>query len=477
MTHKETDPAAATNLHIGWKFLAAAELLTAVFLLEFSIWTADPQVRLVSGILAGCMVFRCLFCYGRRPDFVKATAALSTTTILLATLGLGLVLAVAFFLLDLWSPSLVSLSERTVTDWWMVKVPTVILQQVLFQLVFIPTLLFLTGNRTLTVTLAALIFSFFHLPNPLLVILTLSIGLFWFSQAISRPRLITLTVSHLVLAVVLATVGEEYVFDMRVGQICFQKWPAVIESEADDKSLVVYPRPLPGEIYKVSQKGTQVQFCGKVFDPIRSKAPHSIFLVLGSYDPLDTIGRSWVPQKILRVDQIEPGGEFELDIESARVGGALEIRMFAQHKFGWSYPVNGSARIQVAANDTSGEQVCLYPKQIHGNVGHIKQRKNRTDLIGWAFTRPYHDYVESLLVYHGGELVKVPIERRKRLEIAEYFEDDRLVDCGFISRVPFTIDSSHVNVYVRNAEGELERVPIELASGSTQVAGKNVPLR
>jgi membrane protease YdiL (CAAX protease family) len=93
-----------------------------------------------------------------------------------------------------------------------------LLQQFLLQDYFLLRLLRLVRNRWLAVALAAAIFSIAHLPNPVLVILTLAWGAMACVLFLRYRNLYTLGIAHAILGICVAiTVPNHIQRHMRVG--------------------------------------------------------------------------------------------------------------------------------------------------------------------------------------------------------------------------------------------------------------------
>jgi hypothetical protein len=109
------------------------------------------------------------------------------------------------------------------------------------------------------------------------------------------------------------------------------------------------------------------------------------------------------------------------------------------------------------------ELVCLHPREFEANIGHLKIRKKRTDVIGWGFSlSSKKKLINELLVESNGRLIPVPFERRARTEIAKTFNDQSILNCGFVARLDPSLNLSSDAVYVRNSLGMLEQIPQRL---------------
>jgi hypothetical protein len=441
------------------------QTLLGISLVQTAIWVPTFGVRSCCILLAlPCFID----CYFRFPPksrgSEKRTSGYVTAIMILASIALAMFLGLLFWALDLWSPHQLNSMGRSVQDWSMVKIPTVIIQQIVFQLIILPTLYYATGNKTLAVLASASLFGLFHLPNPLLVVVTLMAGVVWFSVAIRlQNALFPIVVSHLVLAIAIGNLADEYLLDMRVGPVCFQKWPDGIRGASDDQSLWVYPRVLRGEITEITQNGQDITIRGRAYDPLRKKSPAEILVVFGSYGSQNNGQSEWFPQIVHSVNTVSQRGEFQLTVAATPETSAPEIRIFARHRLGWSYPVNHSVRYQALSSDPTGQDIALFPQEFHGNVGHIKPRKNSTDVIGWGFSLQDRNLIDQLLVFSKNRLIPLTIERRKRIEVADYYDDPSLMDCGFIARIPLdvAIDPEESQFYVRSNRGTIERLPIK----------------
>lgn len=469
--------------------IPSIDLALSIALLESAIWTETIAFRAVVTTAAIFFLSRCLILYAiptwksisayrlTRSRTTKHGLTFSVASfVVIASFALAILMATTFYCLDLWSPVQLQNLKRTAFDWLIVKIPTVILQQLIFQLIIIPTLYFLTGNVRYTVAFAAIVFGFLHLPNPLLMLLTALIGLAWFAIVFrSTKSLIPITISHLVLALAVGNVAEEFVFDMRVGPVCFQKWPYKITTADGSARFSVYPRLLFGNVESVTQSGNQLDFIGSAFDRDRNKSPAEILVVFGSFDPTIEVAseneptletqecENWVPQRIISVKPDPSDGSFQFQLANNNRKLETEIRLFARHRNGWAYPIHGSTRLTSFSRQQSLEMVCLHPREFEANIGHLKKRKKRIDVIGWGFSLSSRKkLISELLVESNGRLISVPFERRARTEIAKTFDDQSILNCGFVARLDQSLKLSSDAVFVRNSLGMLEQIPQRL---------------
>lgn len=438
--------------------------------LGLTIWLPRHTVaRTCAGGLSAILLLGFWFrMNGFRKSFQRESA-FSSGGILLVTLGLCGLVAGIFYALDLWSPNW-DLFQRSAINWMFVKIPTVVGQQMAFQLVVIPLIFYCFRRRKLTAILTAAVFSLLHLPNPLLMLMTLLIGLFWFSLAVNRTRIFSLALSHLVLAVVVANVCDEFVFDMRVGPVCFQKWPTTLKGNQDDRTLTVFPRLLPGKIERITRTNGLIQITGSTFDTQRQKAPFRVHVVFGDYEPGDLTGNSFHPNRIMTTRSVRPDGAFSIQLQLPPGPELVEIRLFAQHRNGWCYRIDDEVRLNIPEVQNVHQTVCLHPREYLGNIGHINVGKKQTTLIGWGFCRSNHALIPAMYWEDQNRLVEIPLDRRPRKDICRFYKNPALHNCGFVARIP-TCPSDHLpNLYVRNSRGELERIPTNLVRKKREAA-------
>lgn len=468
------------------KLIPAVDLSLSFAFLEAAIWIQTIAWRTCFILAATFFFSRCLMLYAiptwkhiteyrvrHSSESVKESSLWHSGIVVLASVVLAVLLAVIFYAVDLWSPVQLRNVQRTSIDWLVVKIPTVIVQQLVFQLIVVPTAYFLTQSVRSTVIFSAFAFGLLHLPNPLLMLLTACIGLLWFSLIFRFKSLIPITLSHLVLALAVGNVAEEFVFDMRVGSVCFQKWPYKITAADSSSEFSVYPRLLYGELESVTQSGNQIEFLGKTFDRDRNKPPSEVLVVFGSFDSaIEPVAdefsdpskqnENWIPQRIVSVKTDGSKGEFQFTLANNHQKLETEVRLFARHCNGWAYPIHGSTRLTSYSTQQTAEKICLHPLEYEANIGHLKQRRNRTDAIGWGFSTESRELIDEVLVHSKDGFVPVPFQRRSRHEIARTFNDDSILNCGLVVRLDSKLNLIDNAVYVRNSRGILERLPQRL---------------
>lgn len=468
------------------KLIPTIEFSLSLAFLEAAIWVQTIAWRTFFIIAATFFFARCLVLYAIptwkniteyriRHSFgaKKESSIWHAGIVVFASVVLAVLLAFIFYAVDLWSPVQLRNVQRTAIDWLVVKIPTVIIQQLVFQLIVVPTAYFLTQSVRSTVLISSFAFALLHLPNPLLMLLTACIGLIWFSLIFRFKSLIPITLSHLVLALAVGNIAEEFVFDMRVGSVCFQKWPYKITTADSSNEFSVYPRLLHGDVELVTQCGNQIEFIGKAFDRDRNKPPFEVLVVFGSFDstiePTDAEfsdaskqNENWNPQRIVSVKTDPSDGRFRFTLANNNQKLETEVRLFARHRNGWAYPIHGSTRLTSYSTQQTAEKICLHPLECEANIGHLKQRENRIDAIGWGFSSESRELIDEVLVHSEDGFIVAKFQRRPRHEIARTFNDDSILNCGMVIRLDSKLNLIDNAVYVRNSRGMLERLPQRL---------------
>jgi membrane protease YdiL (CAAX protease family) len=153
--------------------------------------------------------------------------------------------------------------------WLAVKLPTVVVQQVLLQIFLLPLVLEIVGRPGIAVLLCGAIFAFIHLPNTWLVLLTFSAGTIWCGLYLRHGRIGPLAASHYVLAIVAASAFNVHVLSLRVGAECRELQPSEL-SLADGQTVPVFPAVVLGRVRDCRQHGNSVQVDGWAVEIRRS---------------------------------------------------------------------------------------------------------------------------------------------------------------------------------------------------------------
>jgi membrane protease YdiL (CAAX protease family) len=192
------------------------EVILAYSLILIVIWIPNPLQRILYWITFAIVITLTLL---RRESLT--TLGLGTTGILrsLWVVGVALLLALLAMGLAFRLHTLHSLFGRApvVTHAWGYFI-WAIMQQFLLQSYFLLRLLRLTSKLWLAVAIATLLFAVAHIPNPVLILLTLIWGLISCLLFLRYRNIYTLGIAHGILGICLAiTIPDHIHRHMRVG--------------------------------------------------------------------------------------------------------------------------------------------------------------------------------------------------------------------------------------------------------------------
>lgn len=198
------------------RFFLWAQVVIAFLLIEAALWTTGPTQKMFS--LIGMLTI-IAFTVVNRNSLKELGLGITGLWGAVTVVPIALLVAVGFMLLGLWAGTLRSLfGEGSVYlhafgyGIWSLE------QQFILNSFFYVLLERLLGNSHRTALCAAVLFSFAHIPNPILVPATL-VGGMLFVEAFRRWRNIyPLGIAHAFLGLSLAiTVSDSWMHHMRVG--------------------------------------------------------------------------------------------------------------------------------------------------------------------------------------------------------------------------------------------------------------------
>ena len=192
------------------------ELLVAYALILLVIWTPNPWQRPLYGVAAAFILAVSWWAFdGWQAMGLRRTNLLQSLWIV----GLGLLGAAIAIMIAARAGTLrpwhgpIELIER----FWGYAI-WAFLQQFLLQIFFLERFLRLVSSKTLAALLAAVLFSFAHLPNPILTVVTLVVGLAACALFLHYRNLYPLAVTHAILGICLAIcLPGPVTHNMRVG--------------------------------------------------------------------------------------------------------------------------------------------------------------------------------------------------------------------------------------------------------------------
>jgi hypothetical protein len=205
------------NLQVeGQRFLLWAQVVIAFLLIEAALWTVGPTQKMFS--LIGMLTI-IAFTVTNRNSLKELGLGITGFRGAMTVVPIALLVAGGFIGLGLWASTLRSLFGQGSLYFhafgygiWSLE------QQFILNSFFYVLLERLLGNNHRTALCAALLFSFAHIPNPILVPATL-VGGMLFVEAFRRWRNIyPLGIAHAILGLSLAiTVSDSWMHHMRVG--------------------------------------------------------------------------------------------------------------------------------------------------------------------------------------------------------------------------------------------------------------------
>ncbi len=474
---KRTDTIAGRSL-VQQRCLDA--ILVASFLVgSFSaIWLPGfREARVLFGLILGVMAVRCW----SSPVESGRTAAGNARDAWRSMMTLTLTAAVFLYLICVWTGAfhhrqIFELADKSWRHWLSVKLPTVIGQQVMLQILLAPILFRLFKRKFIAALAGALIFALLHLPNPVLVLLTFVAGAVWIAAFHRARRLTPIIVSHFVLAVVAAGFCGEYIFGMRVGPSCLALFPQRIEGSQSDK--YEFPRCVVGRAERLVQADDELMLKGWVLDPIHGQAPTALYLMVnGRLDEIHDVHFERVPAS--HWENADESGfvddycySFTAVFPVSRIGFDQEALLFAANANGHLGRVEKMGEISPVAQTAAGQPIVLFPVEVDGRINHVVRKPDGLHLIGWAADMRDRSLLEKICFEYEGQFRTFELEpnRSPRPGIVKAMQAPALQQSGF------DIDLGPISIfYLKNlrcfgVDREQQLHPIQL----TETAETNV---
>jgi membrane protease YdiL (CAAX protease family) len=352
-------------------------------------------------------------------------------------------------------------------DWVTVKLPTVAGQQVMLQLILMPTLLRLTRDTKSAVFVGSLVFSLLHFPNPLLMVITFIAGLVWISSYLHSRQLAPILASHFALAVFTAAVCGEYVFNLRVGPSCFDLFPRSVETS--EGHLYEFPCCVVGIAERLVQNGDQLIVEGWALDLNHQAAPTRLYLgIHGNYEMIDQVKfeRSLVDQwdnaaqsdivndlcysfvatvpisKIDRLINARPN-ETTIDPDDSNVN---EIMIYAANANGRLARLGRMGSITPIGPLSSDHSIVLFPVEVDGGIDRIDWKNESENaysgeakIHGWSADLRDCPAPQRLYIEIEGRMQKIELEsfRTQRPRLQEFLRiSNRVLRIRDVESVP-----------------------------------------
>lgn len=265
------------GFRVSQRSSAVLGLLVVLGLLELDLWYLRAlETDTPRGIVYGLIAF--VMWLTRRTRGGKAAAGKSTRSLLRAwseTFGGSTVAGLALLATSWLMGGTGSFPQRTADEflsWIGCKTAAVAAQQIGLQLFLLPTLYQLTGRKWTALLASAIIFGLLHLPNVLLVALTILAGGLWCWLYQRMGRLLPLIVSHVLLATLAhAAFDEHLIYDLRVGAKLLPRLEREARLRSEGKLETV--RALSSEAYFAKHGQDQRAFVTALYGDVLQRRP------------------------------------------------------------------------------------------------------------------------------------------------------------------------------------------------------------
>lgn len=316
-------------------------------------------------------------------------------------------------------------------DWLLIKLPTVVAQQVALHLFIVPAMRSAIARPIQVALAGATLFAALHIPNPLLVGLTWIAGFAWIGFYLRHRQLAPLIVSHFVLAVGVAVFAGEYALNMRVGSTCLLLWPRALS--CDGAEIHVLAHAVEGRIDRVVQTPDAMIVYGNAADRIHDREVTTFCLV-----GVDSGRLEWIPGGKSEATRDSAGRDvFELRISLQQFDGESSWEIYAANANGWYSKLAFHGTIEPLQNPPSNRNVQLFPKQIDGRCEQLAGRSAGSYVSGWAIDLGDQTTPTRLGVVSDGRSTVVPLTSwSRRPDIGSYLGTAQCPVCGFAIEVP-----------------------------------------
>jgi hypothetical protein len=357
----------------------------------------------------------------------------------------GVTLLVACLLTGAFRGDFWGIFDKSALEWVTVKLPTVASQQIMLQLLLAPILLRLFRKATTAAFVGASIFAFLHLPNPLLVCLTLISGVVWLHCFYRSQKLIPIVMSHALLAFLAAGFCGEYVLNMRVGGQCLPMLPQQVETETGN--VAIYPQCLAGSAERLSQAGDQLIIEGWIRDCVHHARPKSLSIMVdGRLLKVDQVEfqtgsiqrRTNQPQAVI-LEEACYNFVAQIDIKktTSKSGKFEEFQLYGINVNGNGSRLGRRGSLH-AIDGIANHTVVLFPAEVDGRIDSVSMKNGQVRLSGWAADLREQCLSDQVAIELNGTLrfISLKNHRVKREHTAQALDDLRFLHCGFAVSSP-----------------------------------------
>ncbi|MDG1875417.1 MAG: CPBP family intramembrane metalloprotease, partial [Mariniblastus sp.] len=290
--------------------------------------------------------------------------------------------------------------DKSGGHWLTTKLPTVLGQQIMLQLLLVPLLSRIFKQTRTTVWVGAFIFAALHLPNPALMVLTFLAGATWIFVYSRSRQLTPIVVSHFALAIFAAGLCGEYVLNMRIGPSCVALFPTYTGIGKDQKMEL--PNCIVGSVERLVQNGDQLTLTGWILDPIHRVAPTAMFSTDG--EQLREI-KNTTFRRVPATDweNASKAGfvnahcySFVTHIPANDANLSNGINLMAANANGYLGKLSQMGEIKSLHNSPKDHSVVLFPVEVDGRINQIVRTSGQLHLRGWAADLQHTTLVDSL---------------------------------------------------------------------------------
>ena len=366
------------------------------------------------------------------------------------------------------SQQILGLADKSWQHWLIVKLPTVVGQQIMLQILLVPVLLRLFSRTRIAVVAGAAIFALLHLPNPLLVLFTFVAGTIWISAYFRSRQLAPIILSHLVLAVLAAGLCGEYIFGMRVGPTCMSLFPRRIV--AGGTIRYEFPGCVVGRAERLVQHGDQLIMEGWALDPIHRASPTAMWLKIGGQlHEIESVEYQRVPA--VEWANAERSGfvqdycySYVARIPASWVQANQEVQLFAANANGYLGRIEQMGAITSVKNCLAGQPIVLFPVEVDGRINQFVQRADGVHLTGWVADLRDRSLLDKLCLEYDGQIRTFDLGsvRRNRPDIAKALDAPILEQSGFdVGLEPASIfQLKNLRCFAIDRQKRLHRIPL-----------------
>lgn len=332
--------------------------------------------------------------------------------------------------------------DKSMIQWIGTKVPAVVGQQLFLNLLLMPLLIRVVQNVSASVFIGAAIFSALHMPNPLLMLLTLVGGTVWITSYHQSRRLLPLIASHLILAVFAAAFGGEYLLNMRVGKSCLELIPTSMQSRSGP--VWQFPCSTVGCAERMIQTDECLLVEGWTYDATHAQPPRAFALRCGP--ELSVIEN--VTFDLARSSEFSQAANsgfvsdhchaFTAKIPLSMLSEHVSFELFVANQNGnWSRLGKlGELKMDRLA---AVSPVVIFPVEVDGRIEALRQQMAGVSVVGWAANLQKNDTAKRIVVQTSSLIQSIEIDasqRLKRPEIVAAYSQPAFARCGFELEIP-----------------------------------------